>query len=251
MNDLGLRRYALAALLAAHFVLPGAAVTPALAVPDDHIVSEQSRTYMGNTMPPVTQEVWLSDQAAWMSSGRTTVLLRFDLGKLFYLNPAQKRFYEQALADSEAAAQAEPERIQEVGWNYVPEYDWTLRDAAGVRLIDGRACRLLVLDGDADYAEEVREYWISRDVPIDVSRYYRLLTKRELRGQLLAIYEATPILREGLVLESRTTIERPIAPTMVWTSKVTKVEKAGAPAGTYEVPSGFQKVSSLRELYAR
>ena len=238
-------------LIPALAVVLAAAALPAFAAPDDHVVSQQTRTYMGNTMPPMTQEVWISDQAVWMSSGRTTALLRFDIGKLFYLNPGQKRYFEQALAGSEAAASAAPERIQEVGWNYVPDYDWTLRDAGEEKIIDGRTCRRVVLDGDADYAEEVREYWISRDVPIDVGRYFRLLMKRELRGRLLAIYEATPLLREGFILESRTTTENPIAPTMIWMNKVSKLEKAAPPAGTYEVPSGFQKVNSLRELYAR
>ncbi len=232
-------------------VLAAGAAAPVLAAPDDHIVSQQSRTYMGNTTPPMTQEVWVSDQAVWMSSGRTTALLRFDLGKRFYLNAAQKRFYEDDLAGSVAPAETAPERIQEVGWNYVPAYDWTLRDTGEDKVIDGRTCRRLILDGDADYAEEVREYWVSRDVPIDLGRYYRLLAKRELRGQLLTIYEATPLLREGFVVESRTTTENPIAPTMVWVNKVTKLEKADPPAGIYEVPSDFEKVNSLRELYAR
>ena len=227
------------------------AAAPAFGSPDDHIVSQQSRTYMGNTMPPMTQDLWVSDQAVWMSSGRTTALIRFDLGKRFYLNPAQKRYYEEPLAGSTAPAQAAPERIQEVGFNYVPDYDWTLRDTGEEKVIDGRTCRRLILDGDADYAEEVREYWIARDVPIDLGRYYRLLTKRDLKGQLLTIYETTPLLREGFILESLTTTENPIAPTIVWMNKVTKLEKADPPAGTYEVPPDFQKVNSLRELFAR
>ncbi|MDH4197852.1 MAG: hypothetical protein OEW05_10620 [Candidatus Aminicenantes bacterium] len=232
------------------FAAAGAAA-PAFAAPDDHIVSQQSRTYMGNTTPPMTQEMWVGDQAVWMFSGRVTALLRFDLGKRFYLNAAQKRYYEEPLTDSVTPAPTAPERIQEVGWNYVPEYDWTLRDTGEEKVIDGRTCRRLILDGDADYAEEVREVWVSRDVPIDLGRYYRLLTERELRGQLLAIYETTPLLREGFILESRTTTENPIAPTIVWTSKVMKLEKADPPVGIYELPSDFKKVDSLRELYAR
>jgi len=226
-----------------------AAAAAAFAAPDDNIVLQQTRTYMGNTMPPMTQEIWVSDQAVWMSSGRTAVLLRFDLGKRFYLNPSQKRYYEEPLAETAAAESTASERIQEVGWNYVPEYDWTLRDTGEEKVIDGRTCRRLVLDGDADYAEEIREYWLSRDVPIDMDRYYRLLTKRELRGQLLALYETTPLLRQGFIVESRTTAENPIAPTMVWTAKVTKLEKADPPAGIYEVPADFQKVDSLRDAF--
>ena len=137
-----------------------------------------------------------------------------------------------SLAETAAAGQTASERIQEAGWSYVPEYDWTLRDTGEEKVIDGRTCRRLVLDGDADYAEEIREYWISRDVPVDIDRYYRLLTKRELRGQLLALYETTPLLRQGFIVESRTTTENPIAPTMVWTGQVTKLEKADPPAGT-------------------
>jgi len=224
-----------------------AAAAPAFAAPDDNIIFRQTRTYMGNTMPPMTQEIWVGDQAVWMSSGRTTVLLRFDLGKRFYLNPSQKRYYEEPLAETAAAGQTASERIQEAGWSYVPEYDWTLRDTGEEKVIDGRTCRRLVLDGDADYAEEIREYWISRDVPVDMDRYYRLLTKRELRGQLLALYETTPLLRQGFIVESRTTTENPIAPTMVWTGQVTKLEKADPPAGIYEVPADFQKADSLRD----
>ena len=226
----------------------GAAVSDA---PDDHIISQQSRTYMGNTTPPAPNEVWISDQAVLMSSGRTTVLLRFDLGKRYYLNPIQKRYYEELLEGQDASASAAPERIQEVGWNYVPDYDWILQDTEEERVIDGRASRRLILKGEADYAQEVRDFWISRDVPIDLDRYYRLLSKRELRGRLLTIYEKTPLLRQGFILESRTTTEHPIAPTMIWTNKVIKLERAEPPAGIYDIPPDLQKVNTLRELFAR
>jgi hypothetical protein len=218
---------------------------------DDHIISQQARTIMSSPLSPMTQEMWISDQAVWISLGRTTDLFLFDLGKRFYLNPAQKRYYEEPLAGSPGAAKALPERIQEAGYNYVPDYDWTLRDTGEEKVIDGRSCRRLILDGDADYAEEVREYWVSRDVPIDPGRYYRLLTNRDLRGQLLAIYERTPLLREGFIIESRTTIGNPSAPTIVNASRVGKVEKADPPRGIYEVPSGFEKAASLQELFVR
>lgn len=229
-----------------------AAAAPALltAVQDDHIVIEGSRTYMGNVMP-VRTEIWIGDEPVWYSSGRLAIIFRYDLGKRISLNPARKLYFEEPLAETASQEPAEPERIQEAGWNYAPVFEWTLRDTGEEKVIDGLTCRLVILEGDADYSEEVREYWISADAPIDIDRYYRLIASRELRDGLRALYEKTPLLREGLAMESRTTTENPIAPTIVVASRISKLETAEPPPGIYDVPPDFTKVETIRELYAR
>jgi hypothetical protein len=196
-------------------------------------------------------QIWVGDEAVHISRGRSVVLLRFDLEKRITLNPERELFLAEPLAEAPSAAPEEPERIQEVGWDYVPDYDWTLRDTGEERVVDGRTRRLVVLEGDADYAEEVRELWVSGDVPVDVDRYFRLVASREPTGGLPALFERTPILRDGFIVESRTTTENPIAPTIILETRVVKMETAEPPPGIYEVPPDYQEVGTVRDLFPR
>jgi hypothetical protein len=166
--------------------------------------------------------------------------------------PLKKYLEEDLGAPSGPKPQEEkPFRIQEYGFNYEPSYGWTIKKAMETETIDGRKCRKIIAQGEADYAEEVREMWVSEDVPINFKRYYDLVTKPNLDAQWLKIYEGTPELKSGLVVKSVYTSEPPIAPTIVMVNKLVKAEITPPPPNIYEVPEGMQKVKTREELYAR
>lgn len=220
---------------------------------DDHIVQEQSRTYMGRTSPPRPSEAWIAADKINIKDGAVMIITRYDLNKRWTIVIPSKKYIEEDLAvPAEFKVPDEkPFRIQEYGFNYEPSYDWTIENKTPAETIDGRRCRKIVARGDADYAEEVREMWLTEDVPIDIKRAYEMLTKPNLDAGWLKIYETTPALKNGFVVKSVTTSEHPIAPTMVLVTKLTKVEIAPPPPGIYEVPAEMQKVRTFKELYAR
>ncbi len=230
-----------------------ACLPAAMALADDHIVQESSRTYMGRTTPPRTSEVWMGEDKVCIKDGVVIIIIRYDLKKRWTVIVPQKKYLEEDLGTPSGPKPQEekPFRIQEYGFNYEPSYGWTLKKAAETETIDGRKCRKIVAQGDADYAEEVREMWVSEDVPINFKRYYDLVTKPNLDAKWLKIYEGTPELKSGLVVKSVYTSELPIAPTIVMVTKLVKAEIAPPPPNIYEVPEGMQKVKTREELYVR
>jgi hypothetical protein len=208
---------------------------------------------MGRTSPPQQAEVWMTADKVCVKDGAFITITRRDLKKRWTVNVRSKKYFEKSLAAlaKSAAPEKKPFRIQEYGFDYEPVYDWRLDKDILTETVNGRKCRKFVARGDADYSEEVREMWLTEDVPISIERAYETLTKPNLDAQLLRVYEKTPALRKGFVMKSVVTMEQPIAPTMVWVTEVTKVEIAPPPDGIYDLPAGMQKVGTLEELYAR
>ncbi len=235
------------------FAVLAACLPAAVALADDHIVRELTRTYMGRTAPPRPSEVWMGEDKVCIKNGVVIIITRYDLKKRWTIIVPQKKYLEEDLgAPSGPKPQEEkPFRIQEYGFNYEPSYGWTIKKAMETETIDGRKCRKILAQGDADYAEEVREMWVSEDVPINFKRYYDLVTKPNLDAQWLKIYDETPELKSGLVVKSVYTSEPPIAPTIVMVNKLVKAEIAPPPPNIYEVPEGMQRVKTREDLYAR
>ena len=218
---------------------------------DDHIVEERTRTYMGRTTPPSATEMWIGENMRCYKGRSFTLIHRYDLKKRFIINHRNKKYMEEPIKESSEPAEKEKARIQTLGFDYQPVFDWVVSKTDKEKIIDGIPCRLYIFEGDADYAEEKRELWIAQDVSIDLDRYYRLIVEPDLDEEWSKVYEKNPELKHSIALESQIFTENAIAPTMTWNIKVTKIESAGPPEGLYELPEGFQKVETREELYAR
>jgi hypothetical protein len=221
---------------------------------DDHIVEERTRTYMGRTTPPAKIEIWIGENAYCYITRTIITIQRFDLKKRYTVHLRNKRYMEEPLepAQPRATGQENPVRIQELGFKrYVPVYEWDVQKSDREQVINGKKCRLYILNGDADYAEEKRELWVTRDVPIDVDRFFRLSIEPGLDKEWRSVYSRYPELKKMIALESRFATEPSIAPTITWDNKLLKVERTDPPDGVYEVPDGFTRVKSRDELYSR
>ena len=218
---------------------------------DDHIVEESTRTYMGRTTPPMTSEIWIGENKMCYQGRSFNFIYRYDLKKRYSINLKNKKYLEEPLEEFSQPEEKEQTRIQTLGFDYTPVYDWIITKTNEEKIIDGYKCRLYILEGDADYAEEKRELWIAQDLPIDLDRYFEFVVKSGLDEEWVKIYEKNPELKHSVTLESQTITENPIAPTMTWKSKITRIESAEPAEGLYELPEGFQKVETREELYAR
>ena len=147
-----------------------------LSAADDHLTWSMKRTYMGRTYPPQTSEVWIAESKTYVRDGTVVTITRHDLGKRWILNPRTKKYLEEPLAAPPASPNAPPKegkfRIQEYGWDYVPVYEWSVKETGETAVIDGRTCAKIILTGEADFATESRELWIAKDIPIDQNRYF-------------------------------------------------------------------------------
>ena len=241
----------------AGFVVMGlllAGAAPAATRADDHLVVEISRTYAGRTSRPQIFEVWIAADKTYIVDGVVVDILRQDLNIRWKIIPSNKKYLEEPIGAPPPATPPEPARpfrIQNYGFDYQPRYDWSVSLAAEEEIWDGKACRKATLAGDDDCAEETRELWFSRDLPIDIGRYFERLTKPSLDPVLGLLYEKYPELKAGILVKSVTTQERPIGLPFVWTRKLVKAEAAPAPAGIYDLPNGLAKVKSFQELIAR
>jgi len=227
------------------------AFSSALLAADDHIVEERTRTYMGRTIPPSATEMWIGENKRCYKGRSFTLIHRYDLKKRYIINLRNKKYMEEPLEESSKPAEKEKTRIQTLGFDYQPVFDWIVTKTDKDKIIDGLTCRLYILEGDADYAEEKRELWIAQDAPIDLERYYKLIVEPDLDKEWSKVYEKNPELIHSIALESQIITENAIAPTMTWKIKITNIESVEPPEGVYELPDGFQRVETREELYAR
>lgn len=223
------------------------------AAADDHILFESRRTYMGRTYPPQTSEVWIAPDRTYARDGAVITIERYDLGKRWRINTRAKAFLEEALAEPSAAEPkaGAPARVQEMGWEYDPDYVWTGTLTREEKTIDGLPCRKAVLTGIAEYAEEARELWLARDVPIDIPRYFRRIVQPALTGSLARAFAKTTALRDRLPVRTIVVRDPPIAGRTVWETAMIKVEAARPPDGLYELPPGLAKAADREDWQRR
>jgi hypothetical protein len=219
---------------------------------DDHLIEEVTRTYRGNTSPKQIRETWIGADRMAYKMGAFQIVTRYDLKKVWTINPAKKLYFEEDLPAGEAKPEPEkPVRIQELGWDYVPRYDYTARDTDEEQTINGILCRKYIVEGEADFAQETREIWIGRKVPIDLVRYDQKILQSDRDPIWKALSAIDPSLRPAVSMLTRSVSEPAIAPTMIWNFELTKVESAEPPAGIYDIPAGFTKAATREEIYRR
>ena len=219
---------------------------------DDHIVTESSRTYMGRTTPPRATETWLRDGAVAVRSPGTTTIIRFDLKKRWTIVDQNKKYFEEPLEAAAPASSAAKIRIQEMGFDYEPVFAWTVTETGDTRTINGLACRKVIAQGEADYAEERREMWVAGSVAINLDRHRTLMVERDTDPTMAELSRKSPVLTSGIAMETTIVRTPPIAPEMTWVFRVAKLEGGvTAPAGMYEIPPGYTRAATLDELFAR
>jgi hypothetical protein len=220
---------------------------------DDYILEESNRSYMGYTYPKKVSESWITDNKVYVKTSRFISITRYDLKKKWIILPEQKRYFEEPIdwpvqPDKNKDTQSK-QSIHEVGWDYIPQFDWIIEKTDQKEDINGRECQKIIADGDADYEEKTIEIWVSKDAPINIERFNNmtLLANEEWKN----IFQTSPELKKLFIVKTKHTIVNDIAPTMYYEETITKAETAAPPQNIYELPEGLEKVNSLRELYAR
>ena len=218
---------------------------------DGHLMIEQIRKYMNNPSPKAITEIWIGEQAFYVKNGRMIVIYRKDLGKVWTIFPARKKYYEEQI-NSPVKNEEEnnnDKSFHKTGYDYEPVFDYVLNETKKTEKIKEIDCRQIIALGDADYAQDNIEIWFSKNVPIDLGGLYKEAVKYTISSDFDKVYKLYPELYNNLVLRSKETVENAIAPAIIYEREVSKVEKSAPPENIYEIPSGCVKVNSIEELY--
>jgi len=102
----------------------------------------------------------------------------------------------------------------------------------------------LAAAGEADFAEISATYWVCLTPGLPGGKAFHDHFLGQYRGDsrlaaLLKLLEENP---EGFCALREEAVENSIAPATRVTTELIRLEEAGAPPGTYEIPAGFRKV---------
>jgi hypothetical protein len=216
---------------------------------DDHVIVEWTRSGMGGRYPSRLTEIWMNETSVYVKGSRIVSIERYDLQKRWRLSLEKKRYVEEPLAVAvEQKSVKDTVAIQRAGWNYDPEYDWSVKETQREEVIGDQRCKLIVADGDADYASESVELWVTENVPINIVLFNERVTARTVDFDWQGLLKLSPALKKCFVVKSIDMRDPSIAPSSTSEIKVTKLETAAPPPKIYEVPEGFQKVNSIEEV---
>jgi hypothetical protein len=221
-----------------------------IAAADNHVITETTRSYMGTTFPKRSTEVWFNEIATCVFGRRMTTIYRFDLAKVWTVERAGNRYFEEPLQSPESQTSTEDTLdLHSHGFDYQPQFEWLKDTAIVVDTAGGFQCRKITFRGDADYAEKILEIWVATIAPIPAELYHEKFMQYSLDNDWLTIYRTYPEMKKMFVVKSRSVLEPPIASMIVEVSVVSRVETATPPGKTYDLPEGCLRVNSIDELF--
>ena len=210
-----------------------------------HVVIESQFTFMASTQTTIG-EYWITNGKTYEKRGTRVVIVRRDRG-LQWVIDVEKGTYSEKPATSAPKTEREVEDIHTAGFNYEPEFAWTVSDGEERLIMDGRTCHMKEAKGTDSFAEMTLKLWLCHTA--------RPAIERDLNSRVLDIVRfrftnpnafVTKILSEQpemLLMSLEAMVEPPIAGTMAHRAVVRKVEIAVVPAGIFDLPSGIQKLS--------
>jgi len=214
---------------------------------DLHVVFTSDFIYMASTRT-TANEWWVSDGKSWARQGDRLSIVREDLGVAWRANVKAGTYTETKLPPAGQPQGPPPANAEEVdlhtaGWDWEPQYDWTVKASGQASTIAGRPCREFTATGSADYAEANVSFWACDPLP-GVSRNPTDIIAAPLRSASAKrmIFDTLAKQGKAWLLAAEEQQEPAIAPTMVIRVKVGTLEAGPAPPGTFDVPATFKKV---------
>jgi hypothetical protein len=208
-----------------------------------HFVVDRQRIFMASTQATTT-EYWIADDKTYEKNGARVTIIRKDLGVRWVIN-TQKATYAETRLTSPAMNKTRIEDIHTAGFNYEPEFVWTVADSAEASTINSRACRLTVATGTDDFAEMTLKLWLCHmDRPALERKANESVLDNAGFGYKNPVTFASELLSKRpdvLLMSLDATVEPPISSTMTYRVVVRTIENALPPAGIFDLPAGLQK----------
>jgi hypothetical protein len=212
---------------------------------DLHVVYDSEFIYLASTRTTAS-EWWLSEGKSMSRQGDRLSIVRDDLGVAWRASVKAGTYTETKLPPARQPpappAIAEKVDMHTAGWDWEPQYDWTVKASGQASTIAGRPCREFTATGSADYAEANVSFWACDPLP-GVARNPTDLVAAPLRSASAKQMIFDTLAKQGKpwLLAAEEQQEPAIAPTMVIRVRVGTLEARPAPPGTYDVPATFKK----------
>lgn len=199
---------------------------------------------MGQTTPAqdTTHTYWFADDATRYDMGDSSMILRLQEKKLYFLNHGEKNYAELDLPiDFEKLVGPEmAPMMEQMSKMMSATVKVTPTDRSGE--FGGYSCTFSTVEVSMAMMQMTSDSCISKDLPIDYSRYQALA---EAQAEMLPnqdwVKEMTDKL-QGFPVRTETTATVMGNETKSW-QELRSVEERGAPAGHYEPPTGYQKIA--------
>lgn len=199
---------------------------------------------MGQTTPAedVTHTYWFADDATRYDMGDTSVILRLQEKKMYFLNHGEKDYAELDLPiDFEKLVGPEmAPMMEQMSKMMSATVEVTPTDRGGE--FGGYSCTFSTVEVSmGEMMQMTSDSCISEDLPIDYSRYQALAdAQAEMLPNQGWVKEMTEEL-QGFPVRTDTTTTVMGTETKSW-QELQSVEERDAPAGHYEPPAEYQKI---------
>jgi hypothetical protein len=234
------------------------AIVP-LAVQADVYIKQQNHTdgfsMMGQSQPARDDLfiTWMGKDMARMDHGEdTTIIIRLDKKMMYMINHAEMKYAEFAIGGkddifSQAISgaglsgedQAQAKKMME-GFSKMMKPKVSVKATGETQKINNWNCQKYEMEMSMMGTTSKTEIWASEDIKIDYS-LYRNLTYSAM-GQMPGIEDMMKEMEKikGIVVRSTGTTSM-MGTDVKSTQELQEVSDKSAPAGTYEVPSGYKK----------
>ncbi len=200
-------------------------------------------TMMGHTTPAqdVTHEYWFGDQGTRYDAGATTVIMRVDQKKIYFVNNEQKTYsaldlpvnFKDLVSPQMAPMMEQMSKMMQATTKVTPT------DRKGS--FAGFDCKYSHVDISMGMMQMGMDECLSQKLPIDYARYKSLA---ESQAEMLPSTQWMKDLAEqlkGFPVHTDVTTSMMGKSFKSW-NELQKVEKKAAPAGFYDPPAGYKEV---------
>lgn len=210
---------------------------------------------MGRTQPPKDEifETWMGkDRARLDHDEETSIIVRLDQNRMYLVNHGEMKYAEMTIEGEEdilsqalaGSGLSEEERAQAQkmmkGFASMMKPSITVTETGEKKKIKNWDCRKYIMKMNMMGMASTSEVWATEDIRIDYGLYRSLMYS--MMGQMPGLEDMLKEMNKikGVVVLSTGTMSM-MGTEVNSSQELLEVSEKSAPAGTYEVPSGYKK----------
>lgn len=210
---------------------------------------------MGQSQPAKDDvfEIWMAKDKARMDSGKdVTIIVRLDKNMMYMLNNEEKKYTEfpisgegdilsRAMAGSGVSSeeQAQAQKMMK-GFGQMMKPKISVTDTGQTQKIKNWNCKKYIMTMEMMGTKTTQELWATQDIKIDFELYRALAMS--MMSQMPGLEDMMKEMEKikGITVLSTGTTSM-MGTDVKSTQELLEVSEKSAPAGAYEVPSGYAK----------
>ncbi len=230
-----------------------------LALQADVYIKQKNHTdgfsMMGQSQPPQDMEfeIWMSPDKARMNQGEdVTIIVRTDKGVMYMINHKEMKYTEMpvsgagdilsaglASADMSDEEKAQAQKMMK-GFSQMMKPKVSVTETGETQKIKNWNCKKYIMTMEMMGTKTTQELWATQDIKIDFELYRALAMS--MMSQMPGLEDMMKEMEKikGITVLSTGTTSM-MGTDVKSTQELLEVSEKSAPAGAYEVPSGYAK----------